>query len=125
MPCYLSLAGEDGKGISRRRLGSTALRAEAKPAQFLLQPRSDVLAVEGEGEIGAEEPESGAAIISAPVEAHAVKGLGAGELDHAVGELDFAARSLFHQLEDLKDLGLKDVAPRNDEVGGRCSLLRL
>ena len=49
----------------------------------------------------------------------------AGEFDHAVRQLDFAARALFHPLENLENLRLKNVAPRNDEIGGRRPLLRL
>src|SRR5271156_721100 len=104
---------------------SNVFAGKAQPAEFLLEARSKVAPIEREGEVGGEESEPGAAIIGSSVEADAVKGLGAGKLDHAVGQLNLAPRALLDQLQDLEDLRLEDVAPRNDEVGRRRPRLRL
>ncbi len=88
-------------------------------SQDLLEAGRDVVPVEGEGEIGGEEAEPRAAVVGPSVESHAVEGLGAGELDHAVGQLDLAARALLDQFENLEDFRLQDVAARDDQVGRR------
>src|ERR1700733_14956647 len=105
--------------------GSDALRGKAQPAQLLLEPGSNVAAVEREGEVGAEKSKLGAAIVGPPVQTRAVERLRAGEFDHAVGQLNFPARALFDALQDLKNPRLKNVAPRNDEIRGRRPMLRL
>src|ERR1700722_6552848 len=109
----------------RAALGSAALADKAQPTQFLLEPWCKVAAVEREREVGGEKPEPGAAVEGPTVESRAMKGLGAGELDHAVGQLNLAARALFDRFEDLKNLRLENIASRNDEIGGRGPLLRL
>src|ERR1700733_9477083 len=135
-----TLAGPETPALSRHaggqaRTQTTALTGgneksnvfagKSQPAQFLLEARSKVAPIERESKVGGEESEPGAAIVSSPVEAHPVKGLRAGKLDHAVGQLNLAPRALLDQFQDLEDLRLKDVAPRNDEVGRRRPRLRL
>src|ERR1700722_3023317 len=109
----------------RAALRSAALADKAQPAQFLLEPWCKVAAVEREGDIGGEEPEPGAAVKGSPVESRAMKGLDAGELDHAVGQLNLTTRAFFDQFQDLKNLRLENIASRNDEIGGCGPLLRL
>src|SRR5271157_5586300 len=98
---------------------------EAELAQFLPQARREVAPAEGDSEVGREKAQARAAVVGAPVEAHAVELLRAGELDHAVGQLNLAARPLLDQFEDLEDFRLQDVSPRDDAVGRRFARLRL
>src|SRR3984957_18205633 len=104
---------------------SAALPGEPQPPQFLLEPRRQVATVERESEVGAEKSQFRAAIVGSSVEPRAMERLRASEVYHGVGQLDFPARALFHPLENLENLRLKNVAPRNDEIGGRRPLLRL
>ena len=82
----------------------------------------EVFALEAEGDVGDQEAELGAAVIGAPVEAHAVEGLALGKLHHAVGELDFAARPFLDLLEEAEDLRLQNIAAGDDQVRGRGRL---
>ena len=114
-----------GPRNTRRSARSNASAGKTQLAQFLLEARSKVAAIERESEVGGQESEPRPAIIGSSVKADAVKRLGSGELDHPVGELDFAPGALLDQLQDREDLRLEDVAPRNDKIGRRRPGLRL
>src|SRR5579863_2917385 len=133
MASCLSSGGAVGKppvnkaalGLAADLSASDRSAGKAHLAQFLFEAWRNVGAVKREGEVGGEEPQPRAAIVGSPVEPHPVKGLRAGELDHTVGELDFAPGALLDQLQDLEDLWLEDVAPGNDEIGRGRPRLRL
>ena len=64
-------------------------------------------AIEREGDVGGEKAELRAAVVGAPVEAHAMERLRPGELDHAVGQLDLAARALLDRSRISKISGCR------------------
>ena len=104
---YHSLAGmETPRLLWAPRSAALAREVTCSRRQFLFQPRSKVAAVERERDVGCEEPEPGAAASGLPVEPYAMEGLGACELDHAVGELNFTARALFDQIPGSQNLRL-------------------
>src|SRR6185437_5758572 len=76
--------------------------------------------VYGESHIRGEEAKPRATIIGLAVEADAVERLAFRERLHAIGQLDLAARSLFHLFKNLEDFRRKHIAPGNDEIGRRC-----
>src|SRR5690242_602431 len=77
------------------------------------------------GDIGAEEADLVAAIISAAGEFEAGEFLPPLQPDHRVGNLDLTARTRLLLLDLGENLGLQDVAAGDDEVR-RCRLaLRL
>src|SRR5271165_1032980 len=119
-------AGAPGKtGARGRRSASGALGDEAELAQFVPDAGAKVVPAEGEGDVGGEEPELRAAVVGVAVKLHAMELLLAGELNHSIGQLDFAAGALVDQFQDLEDFRLQDVASGYDEVGRGRSPLRL
>ena len=72
------------------------------------QFQGEIGAIKREGDIGAQKAEFRSAIVGLTVEAHAVKGLGRGKLDHTVRDLDFVARALLEAFEDVEDFRLQD-----------------
>ena len=58
-------------------------------------------------------------------ELDAVEGLGPGQADHGVGELDLAAGAALLGFQDLEDFRLQDVAPGDREIRRRGALGRL
>src|SRR5450756_2682002 len=96
-------------GISRFRV-----RAYASPRNddtslrqillhLLAQPVAQIGARHAERDIGAQEACFRAAIVALAFELDAVEGLGPGQTDHGVGELDLAAGAALLRFQDLED----------------------
>src|SRR5260221_5854739 len=68
------------------------------------------------GDVGAQEARLRTAIVPLALELHAIEALRPGEDAHRVGELDLVARAALLRLENLEDLPLQAVAPRNGRI---------
>src|SRR5829696_10539946 len=73
------------------------------------------------GDIGHEETNLVAAVIGGAAKFQPIKGLLVHELDHGVGDLDLAAGTFALLLDPGKNLGLKNIAARDYQIG-RCRL---
>src|SRR6185437_11850730 len=104
---------------------SSCLPLEAERCECLGELAGDIGAVERKRHIGGEKADLAAAIIGLALIFHPGEGLGAQQRMHAVGELDFAARTPCVVAEQAEDFWLQDVAARNDEVRGSVGGLRL
>src|SRR5690242_3334396 len=62
-----------------------------EPLDFGAQRRREIVAVERIGDVRGEEADLRPAVVALARELQAIEGLGFGERDHGVGELDFAA----------------------------------
>src|SRR5687768_17766238 len=98
----------------------------SKPAHFIddalelaLEGERKIVAIEAIGDIGGEEADLVAAIIGPAGEFEAGEFLPRQQADHRIGDLDLAARTRLLFLDLGEDLGLQDIAARDDEIG-RC-----
>src|SRR5215208_677267 len=75
------------------------------------------------GDIGHEKTDLVAAVVSGAAKFQPEEGLLVHELDHGVGNLDLATGTFALPLDPGKNLGLKNVTARNDQIGrGRLTL---
>src|SRR5258705_2496558 len=90
-----------------------------QPLRLLAELGPEVWPRERVGEVGGQEADLGAAVEAPAFELHAVERLLAREPAHGVGELDLTAGAALLLLQYVEDLGLQDVAARDDEVRRR------
>src|SRR5215468_348843 len=98
---------------------TTRGRPYASPEQRLdlgTQRRGDVVALKRVSDIGGEKTDLAAAIEAAAFEFEPVERLLAGEPDHRIGDLDFAAGAAGLVGQNVEDLRLENVAARDDEI---------
>ena len=78
--------------------------------------RCDVVARERIGHVGREKTDLRAAIEAAALEFKRMERLRVGKLDHRVGDLNFTPGSTLFLSQNVKDLGLKNITPGDDEI---------
>src|SRR5688572_20713126 len=94
-------------------------------AQSLGEGRSYALVLQAVDNIRHEESELVAAVISDSGKLQAIEGLLAKELNHGIGQLNFASGAALLALDLRKDLGLQNIPPGDDQIGGSGLGLRL
>src|SRR6202042_787527 len=111
------------------RKPASPFRDHALIAEDLLdlsaESRRDVLAFQCVRYVGGQKSDLGAAIEASALELQAVERLCLRQLDHGVGQLDFAAGAALLLGEKIEDFWLQDIAPSEDEIRRRAIGRRL
>src|SRR4029079_13531812 len=111
-----------GSSSAQSKSANCATSLESRRRDKLPNLRADVIALKGNRQVGDHEAGLVPAIVPYRIDLERMKWLGADQLRHGVGQLDFAARAFFALVEDGEHVGLKDKAadhtePRRGLVG--------
>src|ERR1700722_11784987 len=101
---------KSGLPVFRKDHASTKVLFAENSFNFSAEARRDVASRERIGHVGGEETDLRTAIEAASVELQAVERLRLRQLDHGIGQLDFAAGAAFLTRQNVEDFRLEDVA---------------